>query len=124
MPISQVWAQLVSNTTNLHEQGKSILSHEQDRNTLTTLPAQPGTRLVQVKVKEVAPGEFLVEEKVKGPDGKTVIKTRVPAATELPPGGRAAPVAEVHAPGDTLLFLMSLQTNDVSILLGMQSKLP
>ena len=58
-------------------------------------------------MKEVAPGEFLVEEKIKGPDGKTIMKTRVPTAAELPPGGRAAPIVEAHAPGDTLLFLMS-----------------
>ena len=54
----------------------------------------------KIKVREVAPGEWVVEEKYKGPDGKTHVRTRAAAGDEIP-----AAAAAVHAPGDHPLSL-------------------
>ena len=48
----------------------------------------------KIKVREVAPGEYEVEEKYKGPDGKTHVRTRAAVGDEI-----AEAAAVVHAPG-------------------------
>ena len=59
-------------------------------------PAGPDIK-EKIKVREVAPGEFVVEEKYKGPDGKIHVRTRAAVGDEIP-GAAAA----VHAPGNHL----------------------
>lgn len=56
-------------------------------------PGAPGIKET-IKVREVAPGEFEVEEKYKGPDGKIHVRTRAAVGDEIP-----AAAAAVHAPG-------------------------
>lgn len=89
---------------------KPVLLTSTLQNTLCTglrpaLPVQikvkvkdPGASGIKekIKVREVAPGEWVVEDKYKGPDGKTHVKTRPAVGAEIP-GAAAA----VHAPGDT-----------------------
>ena len=48
----------------------------------------------KIKIREVAPGQYEVEEKYKGPDGKTHVRTRAAVGDEIPGAAAAA-----HAPG-------------------------